>query len=592
MIVQKPEAERRLDKKLDGRKADWFLLSSAGTRKLGGPYSLRSQAVARERQVQYWKRHSNPEKLVGGLGDRLPDSAFDKKQLKAGIAVELEHTRDRGLAKEIAKDHLVEDPEYYEKLTAIEGKPGKYRLEKNPALQKVAEMHPDDRAIVGSAIGSAAGYVISPAVAPLGAAAGHIAGKRLGRPRRNPSPQRQRSLRNIALDIKRSWRDPWHAGPESRRLVLIRNIVDALQTLCSEDDVVETGPFRGKTGKAMVGNFLANVGGVWRGADASRIRDELREISKKSLSKNPKKKSKKKSSKTSKKTRKRISKIEKKLERQEKSMKGAAVGSAVGGVAGSLLGPAGAAVGAGAGGYAGAKVGAKKSENPFSSRKHNWKEVLIQTGSKRITRQQIRDYYWKNRKKIWPFLEGQTVLVVMAPSKNDFVLLRKRPSDEKYIKLTKLDGIDDDRSFEYWVNRRVIEFHPVLTGKRTPILWLDIDIHGRTNAQKATLKATARKAFPKLRKIMRQFGVTRIYAYDSGIGGYHLEGPLKAPKGVDRLRKDFTAALKEAFEGDSAFTTGLAKTGQIRLDTTTLHTLGSLRAPYSYTVVGGTKKRI
>jgi hypothetical protein len=155
-----------------------------------------------------------------------------------------------------------------------------------------------------------------------------------------------------------------------------------------------------------------------------------------------------------------------------------------------------------------------------------------------VTRKQIRDYYWKNRKKIWPFLEGQTVLVVIAPKKNEFVLIRKRGSDDKYIKLTKLEGIDDERSFEYWINRRVVEFHPVLTGKKTPILWLDVDIHAKTKAKKTALRAKAKKAFPKMRKIMRQFGVAKIYAYDSGIGGYHLEGPLKTSKGVDKLRKD------------------------------------------------------
>lgn len=45
-------------------------------------------------------------------GDR-PDSDFDPDQLKKGIAVEMEHTNNRTVAGEIAKDHLAEDPEYY-----------------------------------------------------------------------------------------------------------------------------------------------------------------------------------------------------------------------------------------------------------------------------------------------------------------------------------------------------------------------------------------------------------------------------------------------------------------------------------------------
>lgn len=57
--------------------------------------------------------------LPGGKGDDLPDDKFDKAQLDAGIAVELEHTKNHTLAKEIAKDHLSEDPDYYKKLKTI-----------------------------------------------------------------------------------------------------------------------------------------------------------------------------------------------------------------------------------------------------------------------------------------------------------------------------------------------------------------------------------------------------------------------------------------------------------------------------------------
>lgn len=58
--------------------------------------------------------------LPGGLGDDRPDSDFDPKQLKMGIKVELEHTGDRALAKEIAKDHLTEMPDYYTRLAKME----------------------------------------------------------------------------------------------------------------------------------------------------------------------------------------------------------------------------------------------------------------------------------------------------------------------------------------------------------------------------------------------------------------------------------------------------------------------------------------
>jgi hypothetical protein len=60
------------------------------------------------------------EKLIGGEGDNRPDSDFDQKDLEDGIKHEMEHTKNRSVAKEIAKDHLSEDPNYYKKLKKIE----------------------------------------------------------------------------------------------------------------------------------------------------------------------------------------------------------------------------------------------------------------------------------------------------------------------------------------------------------------------------------------------------------------------------------------------------------------------------------------
>ena len=45
-----------------------------------------------------------------------------KVQLKKGMKVEMEHTKDEDKAKEIAMDHLSEDPKYYIKLKKIETK--------------------------------------------------------------------------------------------------------------------------------------------------------------------------------------------------------------------------------------------------------------------------------------------------------------------------------------------------------------------------------------------------------------------------------------------------------------------------------------
>lgn len=242
--------------------------------------------------------------------------------------------------------------------------------------------------------------------------------------------------------------------------------------------------------------------------------------------------------------------------------------------------------------HAFAVVNPSENPRPFGAREHDWSEVLIARKGKRLTRKQIRDYYKRVQKKIWPFLKGQTVMVIFAPAKNVFVRRRNGPND-KHIKLTKLEGIDDPRSYEYWINRRVVEFHPVLTTKSSSLLWLDLDMHKSRGKKRIELLAKMKHSVPKLKKAFAKMGVKKVYVYDSGTGGgIHLEGMLPKSRNVDVLRREFRKVLDETFEGDDAFTTGMDKAGQIRLDTTTFHRLGSLRAPYSMTVNGGVKRRI
>lgn len=49
-----------------------------------------------------------------------PDSDFDPIQLQKGIKVEMEHTDDENIAKQIAKAHLTEIKNYYDLLDRME----------------------------------------------------------------------------------------------------------------------------------------------------------------------------------------------------------------------------------------------------------------------------------------------------------------------------------------------------------------------------------------------------------------------------------------------------------------------------------------
>lgn len=68
--------------------------------------------------------------LSGGKSDNQPDKKYDKEQLEKGTKVEMEHTDNKEIAKEVAKDHLEESEDfkdgnggkYYDRLEKLENK--------------------------------------------------------------------------------------------------------------------------------------------------------------------------------------------------------------------------------------------------------------------------------------------------------------------------------------------------------------------------------------------------------------------------------------------------------------------------------------
>lgn len=60
------------------------------------------------------KGHKNV--LKGGKGDKLSRKDVDPKEFKMGVKVEMEHTNDKDIARDIVFDHLEEDRHYYSKL--------------------------------------------------------------------------------------------------------------------------------------------------------------------------------------------------------------------------------------------------------------------------------------------------------------------------------------------------------------------------------------------------------------------------------------------------------------------------------------------
>jgi len=80
------------------------------------------------------------DKLSGGLADGCPDSDFDKKQIEKGVKVEKEHTPDKAIRKEIAKDHLTEHEKYYDFLEDMESKMEKDKKSKAEIINTLVSL--------------------------------------------------------------------------------------------------------------------------------------------------------------------------------------------------------------------------------------------------------------------------------------------------------------------------------------------------------------------------------------------------------------------------------------------------------------------
>lgn len=98
------------------------------------------------------ERVSEADVVPGGLAKGLTLNDIAEKhgvsvdmmvaEFKKGIAVEMEHTTDREVAKEITLDHLFEDPKYYDKLKKVEEYIDKKGVERVAAALPQTEEEP------------------------------------------------------------------------------------------------------------------------------------------------------------------------------------------------------------------------------------------------------------------------------------------------------------------------------------------------------------------------------------------------------------------------------------------------------------------
>jgi uncharacterized protein DUF5661 len=122
-------AEHLLSKNPSMPKSEAFAIATQQMHALGkSPKGYGTAEGRREAKVKYdtpsddQKTASWKDELPGGKGDRRSPKDFLSASVRKGQVHEREHTNSPHLAKEIALDHLTEDPNYYAKLDAVEKK--------------------------------------------------------------------------------------------------------------------------------------------------------------------------------------------------------------------------------------------------------------------------------------------------------------------------------------------------------------------------------------------------------------------------------------------------------------------------------------
>lgn len=131
------------------------------------------------------------------------------------------------------------------------------------------------------------------------------------------------------------------------------------------------------------------------------------------------------------------------------------------------------------------------------------------------------------------------------------------------------------------VKKRTVEFHPTV-GKMSKELWVDLD--PGTDVSSKHLKQTVKNVEDVLKKIP---GVINTSIVFSGGRGYHVRAELDKEHETEKLRKRLQESLRPLHTSNSALVNTPPKGKEIRLDTSTFHDQGSLRAPYSLNATTG-----
>lgn len=201
-------------------------------------------------------------------------------------------------------------------------------------------------------------------------------------------------------------------------------------------------------------------------------------------------------------------------------------------------------------------------------REASWDEVI--TGGQGLTKRDVHNYYMDPviQQRILAALQGRDLVATMSRSPEKQIIKRYQRQNEP-IRINSKDDL------EYHAARRYTEFHPTV-GTQTQEVWVDIDPGKDVSTQ--TLKPAVRDVEREVRKMPHVKDVAISF---SGGRGFHVRGFLDKPRNTEKMRKQLETELGPLLRDTYNYTLRPPGNGEIRLDVSTLHNKGSLRAPYS-----------
>lgn len=205
-----------------------------------------------------------------------------------------------------------------------------------------------------------------------------------------------------------------------------------------------------------------------------------------------------------------------------------------------------------------------------------WRTPLVHNPHRTLSKRDVFNYYSQPpiREALVGQLRGNPAVIIQKFEGEPTLRRLITPTDP--IRITQDAGdVDDPADYQYWIERRAVEFHPVL-GEKTDHVFVDID------PKPAISWKDTKRATRLVHDLMADHPAVRgVELRYSGGDGFHVIGQLTGDVHVDDARRLARSIVAPLAAQDPRLTLDVARPDQIRLDTSTLKQAGSLRGLYS-----------